>query len=428
MPVTTPALMLSVITPSYNHAQYIRQTIESVLDQDYPLVEHIVVDGGSTDGTVEILKEYGSRYPERFRWVSEPDQGQSDAFNKGLAMARGDVIGWQNSDDYYLANAFAPPMDYLHHHPEVAVVYGDCNLVDQAGAIVDESLVGPFDLGRLFRTCFVLNQAAFIRREALIAIGGLDRNLHGVMDLDLFLRLALNYGFFYLPGVRAAYRLLSTAKINVGRLSGRLESIGVVDRILADSLLPPPVRAQARQALLFHLHEALIVSLAERERNIAEGLLRRTLEVDPEFLQWRSLCARILRRRVMTTDWHGILDHRETTVIPGDLLSLLDLEGAGKAPARDQAIALAQLFRALNAPTRRAARAYLISALRRDWKLTESPESLVALLRLLFGHSAVDRLNPVFTAARSARHALAAGRGYRAALGAAARTLRGTRP
>ncbi len=270
MRIDPSAPSLSVITPSYNHAHYIRQTIESVFNQGYSSVEHIVVDGGSTDGTVEILKECADRYPGRFRWISEPDQGQSDAFNKGLAMARGAVIGWQNSDDYYLPNAFAPSLDYLGQHPEVAVVYGDCKLVDEVGNVVDESLVGPFDLGRLFHACFVPNQTAFIRRDALVSVGGLDRDLHSVMDLDLFLKLALSHRFHYLPGLRAAYRLLSTAKISVGRLSGRLETISVVERILTDPLVPPQVAEQGRQALLFHLHDALIFALAEHELQTAE--------------------------------------------------------------------------------------------------------------------------------------------------------------
>jgi hypothetical protein len=427
MRIDPSAPTLTVITPSYNHAKYIRQTIESVFDQGYPSVEHIVVDGGSADGTVEILKEFAARYPGRFRWISEPDQGQSDAFNKGLALARGAVIGWQNSDDYYLANAFAPSLDYLRHHAEVAVVYGDCRLVDEVGKVVDESLVGPFDLGRLLHACFVPNQTAFIRRDALVAVGGLDRDLHSVMDLDLFLKLALTQGFHYLPGHRAAYRLLSTAKISKGRLSGRLETIGVVERTLTNPLLPPQVTEQGRQALLFHVHDALIFSLAEHELPTAERLLRRTIEVDPAFLAWRALCARILRRRVMTTGWHGILDHSETTTIPGDLLTLLRKIGAVESTAVNRTIALALLFRALDAPSRRVAYSYLILALRRDWKLTRSPESLVALARLLIGNAAVDNLNPVFTAARSARHALASGRGYGAAFGAAARTLGGLR-
>jgi hypothetical protein len=272
-----------------------------------------------------------------------------------------------------------------------------------------------------------LNQSAFMRRDALVAVGGLDRELHSVMDLDLFLKLALHYRFHYLPGVRAAYRLLSTAKISVGRLSGRLETISVVERIMSNMPLPPDVAEQARQALLFHLHDALVFSLAERELHTAEQLLRRTLEVDPEFLQWQPLCASILRRRVMTADWHGMLNYGETTTIPRDLLSLLHTVGIAEPPALDQTVALAQLFRALDAPTRAAAYSYLIAALRRDRQLTHSPESLIALARLVFGNAAVDSLNPAFTAARSARHALASGRGYGAALGAAARTLRGLR-
>src|SRR5438105_1254200 len=104
---------LSIVIPSFNHSQYIRRTIDSILRQPFKQVELIVVDGGSKDGTVDILCDYMTRFPDRFRFVSEPDDGQSDALNKGIAMARGEIIGWQNADDYYLPGAFEKPVSYL---------------------------------------------------------------------------------------------------------------------------------------------------------------------------------------------------------------------------------------------------------------------------------------------------------------------------
>ena len=116
-----PAPTVSIVTPSFNQGRFIRETIESVLSQDYPAIEYMVIDGGSTDETVSILKSYGNR----IFWISEPDSGQSDAINKGWKRATGEILTWLNSDDVYLPGAIAKAADYLQRHPNVGVVYGD---------------------------------------------------------------------------------------------------------------------------------------------------------------------------------------------------------------------------------------------------------------------------------------------------------------
>ena len=178
-------MRFSVITPSYCQGQYIRQNIESVLSQGWSDFEHIVVDGGSNDETVPILKGY-----PHVRWVSEPDDGQADALNKGLRIASGDIIGWINSDDYYTAGTFQAVSEAFSN-PSVKWVIGDIALLDEASSemiplespeVSWESLQRDPDIVR--------QQGVFFRREFLLEAGGWNKEFYMVMDFDLWVRLA----------------------------------------------------------------------------------------------------------------------------------------------------------------------------------------------------------------------------------------------
>ncbi len=125
--------LVSIITPSYNQGRFLLETIQSVLSQDYPNLEYIIVDGGSTDGSLEIIQHYASQLTW---WVSEPDQGQTDAINKGFAHAKGEILAWINSDDTYLPGAVSEAVTFLIAHPEAALVYADANLIDEQGSIL----------------------------------------------------------------------------------------------------------------------------------------------------------------------------------------------------------------------------------------------------------------------------------------------------
>ena len=125
--------LVSILTPSYNQGRFLEETIQSVLSQDYPYLEYIIVDGASMDGSVEIIQRYASQLAW---WVSEPDQGQTDALNKGFAHAHGEVFAWLNSDDTYQRGAVTQAIEALHAHPEAAMIYADANLIDELGNVI----------------------------------------------------------------------------------------------------------------------------------------------------------------------------------------------------------------------------------------------------------------------------------------------------
>lgn len=179
---------LSIITPSYNQVEFIEDCIWSVKDQAFDDVEHIVVDGGSTDGTVEILERYENDYD--LKWVSEPDEGQSNAVNKGIRMAKGDWIGWQNSDDFYLEGAFETFNDTRQKYSNADVIYGDVVVVDADGQYLRQLYqTRPSKFVHRYWSLFARNQATFLASEVFEKIGYLDENLSYAMDEDLFWRV-----------------------------------------------------------------------------------------------------------------------------------------------------------------------------------------------------------------------------------------------
>ncbi len=206
---------ISVITPSFNQAVFLEACLQSVQGQAYPNVEHIVVDGGSTDGTLDILKKYDSR----IRWFSEPDHGQAHAINKGLALASGEVLAYLNSDDAYLPGALKAVGAYFAGHPEAMWLSGYCRNVDAGGRRVRPliRLYKNFWLRlRSYRALLVLNYiaqpATFWRRCALGADPRLDEGLHYTMDYDLWLRIGRRHRLHVLPRDLALFRLHGGSK------------------------------------------------------------------------------------------------------------------------------------------------------------------------------------------------------------------------
>jgi len=198
------------VTPSFNQARYLEATIQSVLSQNYPRLEYIIVDGGSTDGSVEIIKKYQSKLAW---WVSEKDEGQTDAINKGFARANGDFLAWLNSDDTYEPNAISLAVKFLQDHPGIGLVYGDANYINEENRVIGRFPAVQTDLVRLRRGyVHIPQQAAFFRADLWRAVGPLDPSFYFAMDYDLWIRLARRSQVKYIPQTWANFRLHTSGK------------------------------------------------------------------------------------------------------------------------------------------------------------------------------------------------------------------------
>ena len=203
------------MTPSFNQGEFIRATIESVLAQDYPQIEYIVMDGGSTDETAAIAAEYA----DRLTWISEKDRGQAHAINKGFRMARGEIVAWLNSDDILLPGAVTRAVNvFAATPPRTAAIYGEGYLMDREGRITGRfPATEPFNLWKLvYLSDYVLQQSTFFRRDALEEIGWLDEKLHYALDWDLLIRLGKRFGLHYVPEYFGVLREYAEAKSFAG--------------------------------------------------------------------------------------------------------------------------------------------------------------------------------------------------------------------
>ncbi len=213
---------LTIVTPSYNQGKFLEATIRSVLLQGYPNLEYIIIDGGSTDHSLEIIKKY-EKY--LFYWHSQKDKGQSDAINQGLKKSSGEILGWINSDDVYVRGTFHKIIKAFHSHPDYRVVHGNRILINEAGAVTGWCCLPPFDP----KTCVfnVCSETAFWQRSVMEQAGLLNANLQFAIDLEFFGRL-YQYGRFlklkdYLGYFRCYSENKSSTMFHIGREEGARE-------------------------------------------------------------------------------------------------------------------------------------------------------------------------------------------------------------
>lgn len=204
-------MLVSIVTPSFNQAQFLEATILSVLNQDHPNIEYIIVDGGSTDGSVDIIRRYADRLSW---WISEKDQGQTDAINKGFAHATGEILAWINSDDTYEPGAVSAAVARLRARPEVGLIYANTNFIDEKGRVIGRFPAAKTDLQRLKQGyVHIPQQSAFFRADLWHKVGPLDPSFYFAMDYDLWVRLARLAPVEYVStSLWANFRLHSSGK------------------------------------------------------------------------------------------------------------------------------------------------------------------------------------------------------------------------
>jgi glycosyltransferase involved in cell wall biosynthesis len=207
--MSTSLPLVSIITPSFNQARFLEATLGSILNQNYPRLETIVVDGGSSDGSLDILRRYEGRLT---RWLSEPDRGQADAINKGLRLAKGEIVAWLNSDDLYLPGAIRQAVQTLAEHPEAGMVYGDGVLIDEDGVILDRHRYRTYTVLDLLCFEVLLQPTVFLRRSVLDRVGLLDEGYRLILDHQLWVRIAAQGPILHVPRFWAAERTHLSAK------------------------------------------------------------------------------------------------------------------------------------------------------------------------------------------------------------------------
>ncbi len=260
--------LVTIVTPSFNQGRFIRPTIESVLSQDYPAIEYIVMDGGSTDETAAVVGDYASR----LTWVSEKDRGQSHAINKGFRRGSGAIFAWINSDDLLLPGAVSRAVAELEKHPDAGGVYGDGFTIDRDGNTITRiPWTRPFDLWRLVNLeDYIIQQTCFFAREAIENVGYLREDLHYVMDWDLLIRIGKRFELRYIPEPMGCLREYPEAKSFSGGRQ-RIREIGALMKEHAGRKFTPGYIVYALHAYRAMWCDRVSWPLARRVVNFACG-------------------------------------------------------------------------------------------------------------------------------------------------------------
>jgi len=285
-------LKFSIVTPSYNQAEFIARTIESVATQEGASLDHVIFDGGSTDGTVEVMRGL----PQTFRWTSERDGGQADAVNKGIRASDGEIIGWLNSDDVYYPGTLAAVEAYFIAHPDVDVLYGMADHIDRDDRPFEAYPTAEFDLEHLTERCFICQPATFFRRSAVDTWGLLDDTLHFCMDYELWMRFALGGAKFgYLEQKLAGSRMYETNKTLGSRVKVHREINDMMKKRLG----------RVPDTWLYNYAHALVEAKIDRTANPGKFALRIGAESINAAFKWNRRISRSMLRR--TAQWMGIV-------------------------------------------------------------------------------------------------------------------------
>jgi glycosyltransferase involved in cell wall biosynthesis len=271
--------LVSIVTPAYNQAAFLPDTIETVLSQDYPRIEHIVIDDGSTDNTREIL----SSYTGRLTWESQPNQGQTPTINKGWQRSSGEIITWLNSDDTYLPGAVSKAVEYLQQHPDIDIVYGDTLLTEADGTPIETMKAPEFSYRALVANCHnpIPQPSAFIRRKVMEDVGLLDPHYYYFMDWDFWLRAGIRHSFAYFPELLSTYRLHEESKTVAQAVRAAPELEYMYRKFFALPDLPDNIRRLEKEAMMNMFFTTGGYYLNGGDRKAARQMARKALQARP---------------------------------------------------------------------------------------------------------------------------------------------------
>lgn len=271
---------VSIIAPVYNSAEFIEESIQSVLNQTYPKIEYIIMDAGSTDGTVEIAQ----RYADRLTIISEPDNGQSDAINKGWKRATGDVLTWLNGDDLYLPDTVENAVNYLTQHPDTMWLYGDAQFLYEDGTPGNFRYpILPWDYNKLLTFgCYISQPSVFLRREVIERFGYLDESLHFGMDYEYWLRIGKIFPPAHVPDVKVKVKIFRDTKSRSGSYK-RIQELEQMLKRYGATTLPELLRHQWVEAMLDKGDFKRLWRFPHYvPRGTAKWVLRKTLSAETE--------------------------------------------------------------------------------------------------------------------------------------------------
>jgi glycosyltransferase involved in cell wall biosynthesis len=289
---------VSIVTPSLNQGQFIEETIRSVLLQGYPNLEYLIVDGGSTDQSVEIIRKY-----ERWLafWVSEPDRGQSHAINKGWSRATGEIFAWLCSDDLYRPGVIGAAVVALSGCPTAGVVYANCQNIDEQGKPIVLRQPGEFDYHRLLWNLrsFIPQPTTFIRKSVLTDVGMVDETLTYSMDYELWLRIGLRYPFHYVRDLWACTRMHPNAKTVVAHKKNWKRKEAILRSVFASADLPPDLRNQ--ETALYSTYYFQVAAICLRAWDVVDAAhyLKKAVALQPKEIldreNWRLIVRALLK-------------------------------------------------------------------------------------------------------------------------------------
>lgn len=302
--------LVTIVTPSYNQAKFLEDCIRSVLAQDYPLIEYLVIDGASSDQSVDIIRNYADRIAY---WESQPDRGQAHAINKGLQRAQGELLGWLNSDDVLAPGAVSRAVQALMDHVEIGVVYGRLERIDAQGRLLPTPELPKdrltFGLKHVIGECIVNQPGALWRRSAMEKVGLLNEDLRYSLDYEYWIRMALvGVAFMRLPEVLAQFRLSSESKTVGQTAEMALEQLEVLEKLISQPGIEEQLKLSPAELQRRSDHARAVIGLHAAYGDYKQGKLQsalvwlvRSARRDPAVLfeqRWRDLLRSGIKRRL----------------------------------------------------------------------------------------------------------------------------------